>query len=163
MSQTVTRTASYTDIDVEKVVRRVKTDLRMIADSTGGWTKSEVEDYAHDIEVLAKHEYLEWVDVTLFNGNTEIQAARYTVDTDSGHMESDRPGDALWPRMSKPDLRIVLRLTGKGREEFNSVQSTLRINWSSTNANTSHSTLVSGGDRTYSSGNYNMNRQDWGI
>ena len=36
MSQTRTATATYTVVDVENVVRRVKADLVMIADSTGG-------------------------------------------------------------------------------------------------------------------------------
>ena len=41
MSQTRTATATYTVVDIEKVVRRVKADLVMIADSTGGWTRRE--------------------------------------------------------------------------------------------------------------------------
>ena len=54
MSQTRTASATYTTTDVENVVRRVKADLTMIADSTGAWTAQQAADYAHDIEVLAK-------------------------------------------------------------------------------------------------------------
>ena len=160
MSQTGSRTVSYT-ASVEIVVRRVKADFRMIADSTGGWTERQVEDYAHDIEVLAKHEYLEWVDVTLFSRATEIQAARYTVNTETSRLESDRPGNALWPKMPNSELRIVLRLTDTGHEEFKKLHNKLRINWTGTYADTSHAALVSGGDRTYSSGDFSMSRQDW--
>ena len=38
MSQTRTASATYTTTDIENVVRRVKADLAMIADSTGAWT-----------------------------------------------------------------------------------------------------------------------------
>ena len=54
MSQTKTATATYTVVDIENVVRRVKADLVMIADSTQGWTADKARDYAHDVEVLAK-------------------------------------------------------------------------------------------------------------
>ena len=69
MSQTRTASASatYTVVDIENVVRRMKADLVMIADSTGAWTAAKAADYAHDVEVLAKAGYLEWVDVTLFS------------------------------------------------------------------------------------------------
>lgn len=49
MSQTRTQSATYTVVDIENVVRRVKADLVMIADSTGIWTSAEVADYVHDI------------------------------------------------------------------------------------------------------------------
>ena len=53
MSQTRTATATYTVVDIENVVRRLKADLVMIADSTGAWTAAKAADYAHDVEVLA--------------------------------------------------------------------------------------------------------------
>ena len=46
MSSTGTATATYTTVDIENVVRRVKADLVMIADSTGGWTAAKAAEYA---------------------------------------------------------------------------------------------------------------------
>ncbi len=57
-TRTASATATYTVLDIEKVVRRVKADLVMIADSTGGWTPEEAQNYAHDVEVLATAGYL---------------------------------------------------------------------------------------------------------
>ena len=54
MSQTMTASATYTTTDIEIVVRRVKADLLMIAESTGGWTQSTAQEYVHDIELLAR-------------------------------------------------------------------------------------------------------------
>ena len=70
MSQTRTASATYTVADIENVVRRVRADLTMIADSTGAWTAAKAAEYAHDIEVLAKNGYLAWVDVTLFTNGS---------------------------------------------------------------------------------------------
>jgi hypothetical protein len=47
MSQTRTASATYTVVDIENVVRRVKADLVMIADSTGGWTAEKTRDYTN--------------------------------------------------------------------------------------------------------------------
>ena len=123
MNQTRTASATYTVVDIENVVRRVKADLVMIADSTGGWTAAEARDYAHDIEVLAKAGYLTSVDVTLFRNRSEIKAVRFDVNTDAGSLSSSRPGGVLWPKVPNPYLRIVLRHTsaydaaGKGQAQ----------------------------------------------
>lgn len=81
MSQTRTASATYTFVDIENVVRRVRADLVMIADSTGAWTGANAADYAHDIEVLAKAGYLKYVDVTLQSNGAEVKAVRFDVDT----------------------------------------------------------------------------------
>ena len=49
MSHTRTASATFTTTDIENVVRRVRADLAMIADSTGGWTPQNAADYAHDV------------------------------------------------------------------------------------------------------------------
>ena len=111
MSETRTASATYTIVDVENVVRRVKADLIMIADSTGAWTSAQVAEYAHDVDALAKNGYLAWVDVTLFSSAVEIKAIRFEVDTNSGSLTTSRPGGVLWPRMSGAYLRVILGYT----------------------------------------------------
>ena len=83
MTQTATKTATYTVADIEKVVTRVRADLMMIGDSTGGWTAEKSLTYAHDVEELAKEEYLSHVDVTLFDGGREIMATRFVINNDA--------------------------------------------------------------------------------
>lgn len=108
MSQSSTATSTYTVVDIGNVVRRVKADLVMIADSTGAWTAAKAEDYAHDIEVLAKAGYLAWVDVTLFSDGTEVKAVRFDVNTEAGSLSTSRPGGVLWPRVSAPGFAWCL-------------------------------------------------------
>ncbi|EMQ1187899.1 hypothetical protein R9W25_005878, partial [Klebsiella variicola] len=62
-----TETRTYTVADVEKVVRSIQADLMMIANSSKAMTEDKAKDYAHDIELLAKEEYLNVVDVTLLS------------------------------------------------------------------------------------------------
>ena len=159
---TETRSATYTALDVENVVRRVKADLTMIADSTGAWTASKVADYAHDIEQLAKKGYLAWVDVTLFSGSTEIEAVKFHVDTDAGSLTSGRPGGVLWPKVADARLRILLHYTAAyDTDARQTMKNRLKINWTTTNADTSHASLKGRGGRDYASNAFGMKRKDW--
>ncbi len=161
-TRTASATASYTVLDVEKVVRRVKADLLMIADSTGGWTPEKAGHYAHDIEVLAKAGYLDYVDVTLFSNGVEVKAARFEVDTDAGGMTCARPGGVLWPRVAGAYLRLVLGYSSTYTADARaSIKSQHKIDWSPTDADTSHSSLNRAGGRDYASNAFGMPRRDW--
>jgi hypothetical protein len=162
MSQTRTSTATYTVVDIENVVRRVKADLVMIADSTGAWTAGKAADYAHDIEVLAKAGYLKWVDLTLLSNGVEVKAVRFEVDTEAGSLTTSRPGGVLWPKVSHAHLRIVLSFTDAYTSEAReATKGKLKISWVTSYDDTSHASLMSSGGRNYASNAYGMRRKDW--
>jgi hypothetical protein len=161
-TRTASATGTYTVVDIEKVVRRVKADLAMIADSTGGWTPQEAQNYAHDVEVLATAGYLKHVDVTLLSHGVEVKAARFDVDTDAGGLTCSRPGGVLWSKVIDPFLRIILLYTPDYTAAARAaIKSQLVISWTPTDADTSHSTLRSTGGRNYVSNAYGMQRRDW--
>lgn len=162
MSQTRTASATYTVVDIENVVRRVKADLFMIADSTGAWTAAKAADYAFDIEILAKAGYLKYIDVTLMSNGFEVKAVRFDVDTDAGSLTSSRPGGVLWPRVVGGHLRIVLGYTDSYTNAArDATKSKLKIAWGPSTADTSHVSLISSGGRNYASNAYGMQRKDW--
>ena len=162
MSQTRTASATYTTTDIENVVRRMKADLTMIADSTGAWTPQEASDYAHDIELLAKAGYLAWVDVTLQQYGVELKAVRFDGDTDAGTLSTSRPGGVLWPRAAGANLRIVINYTAAySTAARDAMRSKLKIGWTPSYADTSHTSLNSSGARNYVSSTYGMQRRDW--
>lgn len=162
MSQTRTASATYTTTDIENVVRRMRADLAMIADSTGAWTAQQAADYAYDIEVLAKAGYLAWVDITLLQSGIELKAVRFNVDTDAGALTTSRPGGVLWPRVSGANLRIVISYTDAYTSEAQeATRKKLKIGWTTSYDDTSHSRLNSSGGRNYVSNAYGMQRKDW--
>jgi hypothetical protein len=162
MSQTATKTATYTVADIEKVVTRVRADMMMIADSTGGWTPAKTQDYAHDVEVLAKAGYLKHVDVTLFDDGEEVYATRFVISTSASGWTSSRPGGVRWPRVGTPYLRIILSYNASYTTSArNAMKSKLKIGWVSSNEDTSHSALWSSGGRDYASNSYGIQRLDW--
>lgn len=162
MSQTTTRTATYTVADIEKVVTRVRADLMMIADSTGGWMPQKAQDYAHDVEELAKAGYLAHADVTLFDNGREVCATRFAVSTDASGWTSSRPGGVRWPRVANPYLRLILTYTSSyDAAARQAMKSKLKIGWVPTDEDTSHACLARAGGRDYASNNYGMQRTDW--
>jgi hypothetical protein len=162
MSSTKTVSATYTTADVEKVFRRVQADLAMIADSTGGWTSEKTADYVHDVEELAKEGYLKHVDITLLSANREICAARFEVNAAASATTSERPGGVLWPRVNSPNLRIILTYESSYDESARAkMKPKLRINWTPTSVDTSHSQLSQAKGRNYASNGYGVDRTDW--
>ena len=160
--QTATSTATYTHADIRDVVRQFRTDLTMIAESSGGWTASEVADRVHDVELLAIGGYLDFVDVTLSSGGIERSARCWTVDTDAGGLKANRPGGVIWPRYNDAVLRMTLGYTDDyddaARAAISKKQSLV---WSPTNRDISHSSLQADGGRNYASNGYGLQRRDW--
>jgi hypothetical protein len=164
MSYAGTDTESYTTTDVEIVVRRLAADLVMIGDSTGCWTGAEARDYAHDIEILAKRGFLDWVDVTLLSAAVERKAVRFEVDAASSNLVMQRPGGVLWPRLAGASLRIVINHTAAyTADERQRLAGRLRIGWVATYDDTTHGGLTTVSGRDYASNGYGIRRKDFGA
>ena len=162
MTMTKSATASYTYADIERVVTRMKADFVMMGSSTGTWSQSKAEDYAHDVEVLAKAGYLIFVDVTLLSCQIEIKAVRFDVDTDAGTLSTSRPGGVLWPRLLNPELRLILGYTSEyDQAARDATKSKLRVGWITSNDDTSHSSLAATDGRNSVSNGYGLQRKDW--
>lgn len=162
MTSTSTRTESYSVLDIETVMRRVTTDLVMIASSSGALSETEARNYGHDIELLAKNGYLKKVDVTLMSGVAELRAACYEVNVMSGDLSTSRPGGVMWPKIENSNIRIILfYTTAYTTDERQKMAPKLKNTWGPTSADTSHSSLTNGGNRDYSSNGWAMQRKDY--
>ena len=162
-TETTTTTQTYTTVDIERVVRRFTADMMMIASSSGAITEAKARDYAHDVEALAKKEFLRMVDVTLLSGEREVCAVTYVVNTSAGELTTSRPGGVKWPRVPFPDLRIILSHTAKyDDEEREAMRKHLKVEWVPSYADTSHSALKQVAGRDYASNGWGLQRADFG-
>ena len=158
----ISASQTYSDIDVEKVVRRFKADILMLAQSTAGATEEKAREYAHDVELLAKKGYLEAVDLTLLASGVEVRAVRYTVNEAAGELENSRPGGLNWPRVADPHLRIVLFYSSSYTDSARAtLVSSLKIGWVASSDDTTHRTLAATGGRDYASNGWGMQRKDY--
>lgn len=164
MSSTSSQSHSYsfTDVDVENVMRRFNADLVMIASSSEAITEEKARDYGHDVEVLSKKGFLQHVDLTLLSNGTEIRATRYDVTLNSGDLRTSRPGGLLWPKVSNAYLRIVLHYTSDYTDAVKQeYKSKLKVNWTPTTADTSHAGLSASVGRDYASNGFGITRKDF--
>ncbi len=162
MSQTLTATSTYSTADIQIVMRRFTADLLMIANSTKAVTEQTARKWAHDVELLAAHGYLNAVDLTLLSYGVEQKAVRFNVNTQAGDLSMSRPGGVLWPQVANPDLRIILFYTAAYTAAAEKqLENHLEVSWSSTNADTTHSSLNSTQGRDYVSNGYGMQRKDF--
>jgi hypothetical protein len=161
MTQSSTQTTTFTTTDVEAVVRRITADLVMIASSSGAVTEERAREWGNDIELLAKNGYLNYVDLTLLSHGVEQKATRFYVN-ESGTLANDRPGDARWPKVAGPDLRIVLsHHSTYDQQAQEKLAGRMKISWTTSNDDISHSRLTQSGGREYSSNGYGMQRKDY--
>lgn len=161
MTSTATQTSTYTTTDIEAVVRRITADLLMIASSSGAVTEAKAREWGHDIEVLAKNGYLKYVDLTLLSSGVEHKAARFYVN-ESGALANQRPGNALWPKLPNPRLRIVLSHNDNyDTQAQEKMAGKMKISWTSNYEDVTHSQLTQSGGREYSSNGYGMERKDY--
>lgn len=164
MTSTSTYSASgtYTHTDITTVIKRFTADIVMIAQSSDAITEQKARQYAQDVEELAINGYLKKVDLTLFDRDSEVRAAQYTVNTSSGELSMSRPGGVRWPRVNDPYLRIILSHTNAyDAAAKDAIKRKLNINWTPTNEDTNHSALKSSGNRDYSKNGWGMQRQDF--
>lgn len=159
---TYSSTSTYTVADVEKVMRSVKADLIIIATTTKAMTEDEAVNYAHDIEILAKKNYLKYADVTLMNGTSEVRAVRYEFQTE-GATGTARPGGVIWPLTPQARggrIRIHLRYTDSSSAEKRA-ELPLKMSWVPASSDVSHKDLTSAAGRGYSSNGFGTNRKDF--
>lgn len=74
---TYSSTNTYTVADVKEGMCSFKAHLIVIATTIKAMTNEDAGNYAHDIEVRAKTNHLEYADVTLMNGSSEVRAIKY--------------------------------------------------------------------------------------
>lgn len=161
MTSSYTSSSTYTDTDVATVMRKFRADLRMMAESSGGLSLSKAEDYAADIELLARYGCLKFVDVRLLSYGVEQKAVRYTINTESEALQSTRPGDALWPRLPLPELKVVIQYADGKSDTKSALENKLKISWSPTSDDISHSSLTGSAGRSYGSNGYGLDRQNY--
>ena len=162
LTNTTSNTYTYTYTDIATVMRCFNADLVMIAQSSGAITEKEARDYAHDAEAFAKNGYLRSVDVTLLRNGAEICANQYTVNTAAGSLTTSRPGGVRWPRVCSPILRVVFHVTSAYDDTAKEkMKRKLKINWTPTLVDTSHSSLKNNGGRDYAKNGWGMQREDF--
>ncbi len=169
---------AYPIQDVQYVVQRMTHDLRSIVDRPHireiyRLTDIQVEQYCHDIELLAERGFLQYVDFsflmpdhmsqkTLQTKYIERKAYRFELNTSSKKHQSMRPNGVYISsnEADQPVLRIVLKYTAAyTRAAQIDMESQLLASWNTAYSDIGHQHLRADIDRDYSCNGYAIQRK----
>jgi hypothetical protein len=156
-------TGSFTVADIKRVFDRFTADYAMIGASTGLHGRPTVDSNIAQIKVFAEAQYLNDIDITLYDASgKELQAAQFRVSDSATSWTNQQPGNNFWPATPGGRLQITVNfnkkwdnLTSQQREDFRKANG---INWGTNNSDLSHPTLVKSLDRRYVSNGYGIEK-----
>jgi hypothetical protein len=162
---TGTSTTTFTKADIRKVIANFAADFGMIGQSTGLWTRSQIDATVADLNCFAEAGFLTAVVVILYDAQGKVvKPRRYLVSESAVGWASDRPGDNLWPYTPNGKLELVATLSDAWwqMDEVARRQRKTAIgvvgDWGYTSTDTSFSTMTATQDRRYASNGYGLQR-----
>lgn len=163
MTQTRTKTETYTVADVKNVFENVLSDLAMIVRSTELWSSAHLQSVSEDIRLLSEAGYLRRLDIVLCDENgVTVKAHRYDVSTEASRWSNAEPRGNIWSGDGKK-LNLVIfwnddwAALSEARQQ--SIRSSLRIKWSASDVDTTYGGLASVSKLQYSSQSFGVERQ----
>ena len=155
-------TNTYTTTDVEDVLRKMRADFNMIGQSTGAISASKIDDYMHDISLLAVNGFLRKVDITQLKYGIEYKAVQYTFQQIESPRDTDYPGGVVWPADPFSDIRVILSYDDSYTpQQIEKLKEQLVIPWVPVDVDLDHSTLTHSGGREFTSNNFAAIRKDF--
>ena len=152
-----TVTQTYTDTDIRKVVECFKADLLMLAVRTQAMNTKEVDDYAHDILLMAKNKCVKYIHIQLLDRyGSVVKAHKYSVK-DSLLSTPQRPGQNNWPNLPDGQLCIIVEECPDNWEKLQQ-SGQLKIHWAPSSLSTDYSGMQTEGVKFYVSNSYGLQR-----
>ena len=156
-----THTRTYTIVDVRKVFENFHADLRMLAVNTGGMLLETADTLAHDVLLFATKECISAVHIQQTDAaGVVINASKYSVRRDTT-LDSDRPGNNQWPRLTGGTLSVHIVVSDEGEYQGVVDSGELAGSWGPSNASTDYSHMAADEGRVYSSGTYGLRRESF--
>lgn len=157
---TRTDTYTYTRVDVGKTFESFRSNLRMVANTSGCGVES-VDTWADDVLTLAYAGYLVSVSVVLLSANGErLRAAKFLISEDAGGWASEMPGDNVWPRTGGGRISLILSYSkawaSLSTERQTKFKESLAVKWVPTDQDTTFADMETGGTRRYASNAYGL-------
>ena len=139
----------------------------MIAQKTELWTEEKLNNYLDDIKAFIDKVYLEKIHLVLKDANgKQIKARGYYMGKVNSNHTTDRPGANNWDQYGGTSLNVVIshgyewnKLSQEERKQFKSER---KIGWSPSKEDLEFKHLVKKQDKLYSSGDFGIERNEFG-
>ena len=158
MLGTISETQTYTMTDVRKVTECIIADFKMIAKRTQAMCLDELENYVHDIHLMAQHDCLKEIHFQLkdtLGGKRRVQ--KYSIKKDM-RINSLNPNDNRWPCLPNGRLCVIIIIEPIEFEKLKQAQK-LKIPWGNSQSNINYEGMKKGKERFYGSGGYGCYRE----
>lgn len=159
----VSKTQSFTTLDVGKVLDCFAADFDGMGQSTGLRSHESTKQVAADVKLMAVYGYLAEVNLYLRDANDDIiRAAKYQVTTTAGALTASRPGNNLWPRTPGGRLCVHVTYTSAWWElteaQRTAFKGRLARPWGTLDLDTSFPMLSAQHDRDYVSNGFGLQK-----
>jgi hypothetical protein len=160
MTQTLTKTTTYTVADVSRTFESFRSNLRAYSESAG--VEEDLADArADDVIAYARAKYLSTVSVILSDSQgARLRVAKFVVSESATGWKTDMPGDNLWPRAPGGSIRLICKFTDAWGDLTPEQQAAFKRNlkrpWGPTNEDTTFSDMLMESTRTYASNAYGL-------
>ena len=155
---TQTDTKTDTKTDIRKVFECFTADLRMLAFRTQAMNPKDVDNYEHDILLMAEHECIKSVHIQLRDlyGNL-VKVHKYSIQ-ESSLSTPQRPGQNNWPSLPSGKLWVII--VEEYPDKWKKLQQSgkLKIPWEQSSLSTDYTGMQNEGVRFYSSNSYGLER-----
>lgn len=160
MTQTLTKTTTYTVADVSRTFESFRSNLRAYSESAGV-DEELVDARADDVIAYARAKYLSAVSVVLLDSKgARVRGAKFVVSESATGWKTDTPGDNLWPSTPGGSIRLICNFTdawGELRPEQQAAfKADLKRPWGPTSEDTTFSDMLMESSRTYASNAYGL-------
>ena len=170
MSSIGTQTATFTNVDIRKVVENFAADFSMMSQATGLRTRESVAQVVYDLRVFAEYACLVGVTLILRDKHgVKLRAANSEVSESATGWVSEQPGNNLWPKTPGGSLFVLATMnsnwwnkTSAGKDAFLKNQS-LNGTWDLTTEDNSLTGLTSSAGQKYASRGYGWERTNYSI
>ena len=153
-----TSTQTYTQTDIRKAFENFKADLLMLASRTQAMEIYLVDEYAHDILLMAKEKCLKSVHIHLYDRYENlVKVHKYSVK-ENVLLDSQRPGENKWPCLPDGKLRVIIVPSDDLQWETLQESRQFQISWGSSSLSTDYSGMHSENTKLYSSNGYGLQR-----
>ena len=106
-----TYTQTYTKTDIRRAFENFQADLLMLALRTQAMEVARVDEYAHDILLMAQNKCLKSVHIQLCDRSGKlVKVHKYSVK-ENLLSDSQRPGENKWPCLPDGKLHVIIVLS----------------------------------------------------
>ena len=163
---TVTRTSTYTKVDIRRVFEAVEATLRMAVTRTGLNSPDWAVNVGHDLRLMAENGVLSRAHLVRHDAmGQEVRALVFTPTDAAQGWVDERPKANHWPLLPSGRLGIVVELTSayhalSPAQQAASMSGCL-LGWGTTSIDTTHAGLQFVRSQNHASNGYGVQTLDY--